>query len=143
MKQVDIYTDGACSGNPGKGGWGAILMYEGKEKHISGAQHDTTNNQMELMAVIQALECLKFACCVHIYTDSQYVQKGMQTWLAQWKKNGWRTANKAPVKNQALWQRLDALQGQHEVYWHWVKGHSGHPLNEAADALARQAILLI
>ena len=137
---VVIYTDGACSGNPGPGGWGAILSFGGKEKELKGGERHTTNNRMELMAAISALETLKKPCRVDLYTDSQYVRNGISGWIHGWKKNGWKTADKKPVKNVDLWQRLDAALAQHEVKWHWVKGHAGHDLNERADELARAAI---
>jgi ribonuclease HI len=139
MKQVTIYTDGACSGNPGPGGWGAILIYGEYEKELAGYEAETTNNRMEMMAVIEALKTLKDSCAVTLYTDSTYVMKGMQEWLAGWKARGWKTASKKPVKNQDLWQMLDAEVARHQVDWHWVKGHSGDPLNERADQLAVQA----
>ncbi|WP_407185865.1 ribonuclease HI [Bradyrhizobium centrosematis] len=138
---VTIYTDGACSGNPGPGGWGAILRFGDKEKELSGGERHTTNNQMELMAAISALEALKKPCTVDLYTDSQYVRQGITGWIFGWKRNGWRTADKKPVKNVELWQRLDAALKQHEVRWHWVKGHAGHPENERADQLARDGIV--
>ena len=137
MKQVEIFTDGACSGNPGPGGWGAILRYNGNEKELSGGEADTTNNRMELMAAIEALNALKSSCKVDLHTDSVYVRDGIGKWIHGWKKNGWRTADKKPVKNAELWQALDAARGRHEVTWHWVKGHAGHPENERADELAR------
>ncbi len=137
---VEIFTDGACSGNPGPGGWGAVLRYDGQEKQLYGAAPDTTNNRMELMAAIMALESLKRSCKVRLTTDSEYVKKGITQWLAQWKIRGWRTADKKPVKNQDLWQRLEAVVGHHQVEWHWVRGHSGHLENELADALARRGI---
>jgi ribonuclease HI len=137
---VEIYTDGACSGNPGPGGWGSVLMYRGHRREMSGGERDTTNNRMELMAVIAALEALKRACRITIYTDSTYVMKGMTEWIAQWKRKNWRTAARKPVKNVDLWQRLDAALLPHEVQWRWVKGHSGVPENERADELARMAI---
>lgn len=140
MKHVTIYTDGACRGNPGPGGWGAILFYGQHEKTLSGAEQDTTNNRMELMAAIQALAALQQACKVDLHTDSQYVQKGISEWLHAWKKRGWVKADKKPVKNADLWQALDAEASRHQVSWHWVKGHSGHPLNDRADALANEAI---
>ena len=140
---VDIYTDGACKGNPGPGGWGAILCYQGVEKEIYGSVSETTNNRMELQAVIEALSLLKRACQVRIYTDSRYVQMGMQEWLANWKLVGWRTANKKAVKNADLWQVLDQLTQQHQVEWHWVKGHAGHPMNERADVLANLGVAQI
>ncbi|SFM75790.1 RNase HI [Bradyrhizobium sp. Rc3b] len=138
---VTIYTDGACSGNPGPGGWGAILKFDDKEKELNGGERHTTNNQMELMAAISALEALKKPCTVDLYTDSQYVRQGITGWIFGWKRNGWRTADKKPVKNVELWQRLDAALKQHEVRWHWVKGHAGHPENERADQLARDGIV--
>ena len=137
---VVIYTDGACSGNPGPGGWGAILTYGDTCKEISGGEALTTNNRMELMAAISALETLKRPCKVDLHTDSQYLQNGISTWIKSWKRNGWRTADKKPVKNIDLWQRLDAAIAHHEVKWHWVKGHDGHAMNERADELARFAI---
>ena len=137
---VVIYTDGACSGNPGPGGWGSVLLYNGHRREMSGGDAGTTNNRMEMMAVIQALESLKRSCSVMIYTDSVYVMKGMMEWLEQWKKRGWKTAAKKPVKNVELWQRLEQAIGRHEVKWQWVKGHSGVPENERADELARSAI---
>lgn len=140
MKHVIIYTDGACRGNPGPGGWGAILFYGEHEKILSGAETDTTNNRMELMAAIQALSAMKESCRIDIHTDSQYVQKGINEWLRNWKKNNWKTAAKQPVKNVDLWQQLDELANRHQITWHWVKGHSGHPQNELADEVANQAI---
>jgi len=140
MKQVSIYTDGACSGNPGPGGWAAILVYGKTEKALTGAEENTTNNRMELMAAIAGLEALKTVCRVDLYTDSTYVQKGMKEWLKDWKRRGWKTADKKPVKNADLWQRLDEAAARHEVKWHWVKGHSGHEMNDRADALAVAAI---
>jgi len=137
---VIIHTDGACSGNPGPGGYGAILTFGDHEKEISGGEPHTTNNRMELMAAIAALEALKRPCNVDLHTDSQYVQQGISSWIKSWKRNGWRTADKKPVKNIDLWQRLDAALAQHEVHWHWVKGHDGHEMNERADVLARSAI---
>ena len=141
MKTVTIYTDGACSGNPGPGGWGAILIFQGVEKEISGYESLTTNNRMELTGVIEALKALKRPCQVVVHTDSQYVQKGMNEWLANWKRRGWRTADKKPVRNADLWQELDALVAQHQVEWRWVRGHAGNPGNERADALANQGVL--
>lgn len=138
--EVEIFTDGACRGNPGPGGWGALLRYKDKEKTIYGGEAPTTNNRMELRAAIEALASLKKPCKVRITTDSQYVRKGMMEWLSQWKMRGWKTSDKKPVKNQDLWQALDELVLQHEVTWHWVKGHNGHPENELADRLANQAI---
>ena len=137
---VDIYTDGACSGNPGPGGWGAILRWKGTDKELSGAEPETTNNRMELMAAIQALEALKRGVRVRLHTDSTYVKDGITKWIHGWKRNGWKTAAKKPVKNQDLWQRLDEALGAHEVEWHWVKGHAGHPENERCDEMARLAI---
>jgi ribonuclease HI len=137
---VEIYTDGACRGNPGPGGWGAILNYDGHEKCLSGAEADTTNNRMELLAAIQGLEALKRRCRVRLVTDSQYVRNGITQWMAKWKRNNWRTSNRTAVKNADLWQRLDAAASRHEVDWVWVRGHAGHPENERADALARAAI---
>ncbi len=138
--RVVIYTDGACSGNPGPGGWGAILMSGKHEREICGGEPDTTNNRMELMAAIQALEALNKPCSVELHTDSQYLRQGITEWLAGWKARGWRTAAKAPVKNEDLWKRLDLARLGHDVSWKWVKGHAGHPLNERADALARQGL---
>jgi len=137
---VDAFTDGACSGNPGPGGWGAILRWRGQEREISGGEAQTTNNRMEMMAAISALETLKRPTVVRIHTDSTYVKDGIQKWLPAWKKRGWKTADKKPVKNVDLWQRLEAATNRHAVSWHWVRGHSGHPENERADALARAAI---
>ena len=138
--KVVIYTDGACSGNPGPGGWGAILKFGDHEKEISGGDAHTTNNRMELMAAISALEALKRPCKVELHTDSQYVQQGISTWIKQWKRNGWRTADKKPVKNTDLWQRLDTALAHHDVDWRWVRGHVGHEMNERADRLAVAAI---
>jgi ribonuclease HI len=140
LKHVAIYTDGACRGNPGPGGWGVLLRYGKKEKTLFGGETETTNNRMELMAAIQALAALTQPCQVDLYTDSQYVQKGISEWLPGWKKKGWRKADKKPVKNADLWQLLDHEATRHEINWHWVKGHSGHPENDMADALANQAI---
>ncbi len=136
---VEIYTDGACRGNPGPGGWGALLRYRGREKTLSGAEADTTNNRMELMAAIRALETLKRPCRVMLSTDSEYVKKGITEWLKNWKRRGWKTAEKKPVKNADLWRRLDAATATHDIHWRWVRGHSGHPENERVDALAREA----
>jgi ribonuclease HI len=138
---VVIFTDGACSGNPGPGGWGAVLSYAGKEKEICGGEPDTTNNRMELMAAIQALEALKGPCRVELHTDSQYVRNGITQWLQSWKARGWKTADKKPVKNEDLWRRLDTARLRHEVGWRWVKGHSGHVMNERADGLARKGLV--
>lgn len=135
-----IYTDGACQGNPGPGGWGAMLKYKDNVKEIYGGEDQTTNNRMELMAVIQALSQLKFNCQVQLYTDSQYVQKGMTEWLEGWKAKNWKTASKKPVKNADLWQQLDGLKDQYDISWHWVRGHDGNPGNERADELARQGL---
>jgi len=139
-RTVIIYTDGACSGNPGPGGWGSVLMYRGHRREMSGGDISTTNNRMELMAVIRALEALKRPCNITIHTDSTYVMKGMTEWLPQWKQRNWLTAAKKPVKNVELWQRLEKAIDSHKVDWKWVKGHSGVPENERADELARQAI---
>jgi ribonuclease HI len=134
---VEIYTDGACSGNPGPGGWGALLIYKTIEKELWGGEAETTNNRMELMAAIQALEALKRQSKVRLHTDSMYVKEGITKWIHNWKKNGWKNAAKKPVKNSELWQRLDDALGLHDISWHWVKGHAGHEQNERADALAR------
>jgi len=139
-KHVKIYTDGACSGNPGAGGWGAILVYGDKEKEIFGGEKETTNNRMELMAVISALELLKEPCMVDVYSDSTYVLKGISEWMPSWKARGWKTADKKPVKNVEYWQRLEKAAHSHKINWHWVKGHNGHDMNERADELARKAI---
>lgn len=136
-KRVDIWTDGACSGNPGPGGWGVLLRYGTHEKSLFGGEAETTNNRMELRAAIEALKALKHPCLVHLHTDSQYVKGGITEWLANWKKNNWRTANKKPVKNADLWQALEKQADRHEVHWHWVKGHAGNAENEKADELAR------
>jgi ribonuclease HI len=137
---VVIYTDGACSGNPGPGGWGAILTYGDKCKEISGGEEVTTNNRMELMAAIAALEALKRPSRVELHTDSSYLKNGITQWIHGWKRNGWRTSDKKPVKNAELWQRLDEARNRHEIDWHWVKGHAGHPENERADEIAREAM---
>jgi ribonuclease HI len=137
---VEIYSDGACRGNPGPGGWGALLRYRGKERELWGGEAHTTNNRMELMAVIRALEALKRPSKVKLYTDSQYVQKGISSWIHAWKRREWRTADKKDVKNADLWRELEAQASRHEVEWHWVKGHAGHPENERADALANKGI---
>jgi len=138
LKQVQIYTDGSCHGNPGPGGWGAILRWEGRERELSGGAAETTNNQMELMAVIESLKALREACEVEVFTDSKYVMDGMKSWIHGWKKRGWKTASKQPVKNIEYWQSLDREVARHQVSWTWVKGHSGHPENERADLLANE-----
>jgi ribonuclease HI len=140
---VIIHTDGACSGNPGPGGWGAILTFGDREKELKGGEAHTTNNRMELCAAIAALEALTKPCVVDLYTDSQYVRGGITGWINGWKKNGWRTADKKPVKNIDLWQQLDLALARHKVRWHWVKGHAGHTMNERADQLAREGIAAI
>ena len=137
---VEIYTDGACSGNPGNGGWGAVLLYKQHKKEISGSVGNTTNNQMELMAVIKALESLNRSSEVIVYTDSIYVKDGITKWIHNWKSNGWKTANRKPVKNSNLWQELDILSSKHKILWQWVKGHNGNKYNEIADQLATEAI---
>jgi ribonuclease HI len=139
-KKIVIYTDGACSGNPGPGGWGAILRFQGKEKELAGGHPSTTNNQMELQAAIEALRALKEPCDVDLYTDSQYLRQGITQWIFNWKKNGWKTADKKPVKNKELWVTLDELVQTHSINWHWLKGHAGHPENERCDELARGEI---
>lgn len=136
-RRVTLYTDGACSGNPGPGGWGVLLLYGGARKTLNGGEENTTNNRMELMAAIMGLESLTRPCAVDLWTDSQYVKQGMTQWLAGWKRNGWKTADKKPVKNMDLWQRLDEAVGRHDVTFHWVKGHAGHEQNEEVDELAR------
>ena len=138
--QVTIHTDGACSGNPGPGGFGAILQWGDHTRELKGGEAHTTNNRMELMAAITALESLKRTCTVDLHTDSQYLRNGIMTWIKGWKRNGWKTADRKPVKNVDLWQRLDAALAHHTVRWHWVRGHSGHDLNERADELAREGI---
>jgi ribonuclease HI len=138
VKHVIIHTDGACKGNPGPGGWGAVLSFGEREKELWGGEAHTTNNRMEMMAAIQALEALKEPCRVDLHTDSKYVMQGINDWLPGWKKRGWLTADKKPVKNDDLWKRLDAARLRHEVTWHWVKGHAGHALNERADGLANR-----
>lgn len=138
--KVYLFTDGACKGNPGKGGWGALLRYGEQEKELFGGELDTTNNRMELMAAIEGLRALKRPCEVVLTTDSSYVKQGINEWMPKWQANGWRTANKQPVKNQDLWQQLDAMVKQHKVEWRWVKGHSGHVENERADALANKGV---
>ena len=140
MKNVTIHTDGACRGNPGPGGWGAVLNYDGHEKQLFGGEHNTTNNRMELLAAINALKALKVPCNVALYTDSKYVMQGIEEWLFNWKKNQWKTAGKKDVKNKDLWQQLDKETQRHNIKWSWVKGHSGNPGNELADALANQGI---
>ena len=140
MTHVDLFTDGACSGNPGPGGWGAILRAGEHERELSGGERATTNNRMELTAVIRGLEALKRPSSVIIHTDSRYVMDGVAQWMPKWKKNGWKTSDKKPVKNEDLWRELDQLCARHEIKWRWVRGHSGHPENERADALAREAI---
>jgi ribonuclease HI len=138
--KVVVFTDGACSGNPGPGGWGAILTFKGVEKELKGGEAHTTNNRMELMAAISALEAMKRPCLVELHTDSQYVKNGITNWIHNWKRNGWRTADKKPVKNEDLWRRLDEALAIHNVDWRWVKGHAGHDMNERADALARAGL---
>ncbi len=140
MTPVQIYTDGACRGNPGPGGWAALLIAGAERKELSGAEAETTNNRMELMAAISGLSALKRRCSVKLYTDSKYVLQGLTEWLPQWKARGWRTAAREPVKNKDLWERLDAAAAAQDIEWHWVKGHSGHEGNEFVDALANQAI---
>lgn len=140
MKKVEIFTDGACRGNPGPGGWGALLRYEGREKTLHGGERHTTNNRMELMAAIEALKALKQPCEVQLTTDSQYVRQGISLWLAGWKRNGWKTASKKPVKNEDLWRALDDAVQTHQITWLWVKGHSGHRENEIADQLANLGV---
>ncbi len=139
-KSVIIYTDGACSGNPGPGGWGALLRYGGRERELFGGEPDTTNNRMELQAVIEALNALRRPCQIDLFTDSTYVMKGITEWITGWRRKGWKTSSGKAVKNQDLWQQLDQAQQRHDVKWHWVKGHSNHPDNDRADALARQGI---
>ncbi len=138
--QVEIFTDGACSGNPGPGGWGAVLRCKGVEKKLSGGAPATTSNRMELTAVIKALDALIRPCQVNLYTDSQYVQKGIRDWMPGWRARGWKTSRRQPVKNQDLWQHLEAAAARHRVTWHWIRGHAGHPDNERADVLARAGL---
>lgn len=140
---VDIYTDGACKGNPGVGGWGALLRTKGVERELFGGERETTNNRMELMGAISALEALKRHCQVRLHTDSKYVMQGITEWIGNWKKRGWKTADKKPVKNEDLWRKLDALVVQHEIEWIWVKGHAGHEGNERADVLANRGVEMI
>ena len=140
MNSVEIFTDGACKGNPGPGGWAALLRYQGREQELSGAERDTTNNRMELTAAIRALEALKRRCQVQVTTDSEYVRNGITLWLPRWKRRNWKTADRKPVKNLDLWQQLEELAQAHEISWHWVRGHSGHPENERVDQLAVAAI---
>jgi ribonuclease HI len=140
LKQVELFTDGACRGNPGPGGWGALLRYNGHEKPLYGGEAQTTNNRMELMAAIEGLKAIKESCAVSLTTDSQYVRKGITEWMTNWKARGWKTASKQPVKNVDLWKSLDEQVARHQVEWHWVKGHSGHRENEIADQLANQGI---
>lgn len=139
--RLEAYTDGACSGNPGPGGWGAVLQYQGLTQDFSGGEPQTTNNRMEMTAAIGVLEALPNPAHIEIYTDSQYLRDGITKWMINWKKNGWMTSDKKAVKNQDLWLRIDQLASQHQIVWHWIKGHSGHPENEHADALARNAII--
>lgn len=139
-KRVEVFTDGACRGNPGPGGWGAILRYKTVEKELSGSEAHTTNNRMELMAVIEALRALKEPCSVDLTTDSQYLKNGITSWIHTWKRNGWKTSTKEPVKNRDLWEALDELSQKHLIRWHWVPGHQGHPENERCDLLARSAM---
>ena len=137
---VSIYTDGACKGNPGPGGWGALLVAGGRERELSGGEPHTTNNRMELLAVIRALEALTRRCEIDLYTDSQYVKNGIETWIHGWKRNGWKTADRKPVKNEDLWRELDTRAKAHAIRWHWVRGHNDHPGNERADALANRGV---
>ena len=140
MKQIEIFTDGACSGNPGPGGWGVLLRWNGVTKELYGGEADTTNNRMELTAAIKALNALKEPCKVDLYTDSVYVRNGISSWIDSWKANNWKTSAKKPVKNAELWQQLDEARSRHKVSWHWVKGHAGHPENERCDELARKGV---
>lgn len=139
-KRVEIFTDGACSGNPGPGGWGALLRFGGRERELKGGAAQTTNNRMELTAALEALDALKRPCRVDLYTDSEYLKNGITQWLPRWREKGWRTASKKPVKNADLWQALDTAIARHEVEWHWVRGHSGHPENDRADRLAGEGM---
>lgn len=139
--EVIIFSDGACSGNPGPGGWGAVLIYGDHRKEIKGGEAESTNNRMELTAAIRALEALKHPCRIEFHTDSNYLREGITSWIQTWKRNGWKTAQKKPVKNVDLWQSLDAAREQHDITWHWVKGHAGHPENERADELAREGVV--
>jgi ribonuclease HI len=138
-EKIIIYTDGSCLGNPGKGGWGAVMIYKDREKKISGSEKETTNNRMEIKAVSESLKNVKKSVKIEIYTDSKYVQNGITSWIFNWKKNGWKTANKKPVKNVDLWQELDSVAQKHQISWHWVKGHAGNKYNDIADCLAREA----
>ena len=140
MKEVELFTDGACRGNPGPGGWGVLLRYGKVEKHLYGGERETTNNRMELQAAIEGLKALKHPCLVILTTDSEYLRQGITSWIANWKKRGWKTANKKPVKNMDLWQQLEPLTESHRISWHWIKGHSGHRENEIADQLANRGI---
>jgi ribonuclease HI len=140
MKKVSVFTDGACRGNPGPGGWGAVLRFAETEKELCGGELATTNNRMEMTAAIRALEALREPCRVELYTDSVYLRSGITEWLPEWRRRGWRTASRKPVKNQDLWEELSALTDRHEVSWHWVKGHAGHPENERADELANRGL---
>ena len=140
MSKIEIYTDGACRGNPGPGGWGALLLADGGERELCGGEADTTNNRMELMAAIEALNALKRSCEVVLYTDSEYVQKGIKEWMQQWKARGWKTAGRKPVKNADLWRDLDSAAARHQIDWQWVKGHAGVPGNERADELANRGL---
>ncbi|MBI3285276.1 MAG: ribonuclease HI [Burkholderiales bacterium] len=143
MDKIEIYTDGACKGNPGVGGWGALLVAGNKEKELCGGEKETTNNRMELMAVIEALNALKRPCHIILHTDSQYVLKGITEWITGWKAKGWKTASRAPVKNVDLWQALDQARGVHQIEWRWVRGHTGHPGNERADQLANRGVEMV